>query len=74
MKINEDMAFKSFTYYSETTYLYVLRSLITSGPAGPSCVKGESRCSAENQKDSKLSCSATQSVLNRPRLKLAGVT
>src|SRR5208282_1841285 len=46
---------------------------ITRGPAGPSCVKGDSRCSAENRKDGKLSCSATKPVLNRSSLKLACV-
>src|SRR5208282_1436345 len=48
-------------------------NMITSGPSRPSCVKGDSRCSAENRKDSKFSCSATQPVLNRPSLKLACV-
>src|SRR5208282_4207795 len=46
---------------------------ITSGPAGPSCVKGDSRCSEENRKDGKFSCSSTQPVLNRSSLKLACV-
>src|SRR5208282_4298868 len=46
----------------------------TSGPAGPSCVKGDSRCSAETRKDSKIHVApATQPVLNRPSLKLASV-
>ena len=39
-------------------------------PPGQGRVKGDS---AENRKDRKLSCRATQPVLNRPRLKLGDV-